>query len=105
MRRQCYKGKESKGKNIVDTTVSMSDAKHPTQEKIDYKAVIIFFNEETQGVFGNVMYPISEKRKNSIRARINEFGKDAFADMVRKASKSSFLKGDSNKGFLQNLIG
>ena len=68
------KVKESKGKNIVDTTVSMSDAKHPTQKKIDYKAVINFFNEETQGVFGNVMYPISEKRKNSIRARINEFG-------------------------------
>ena len=55
------KGKERKIKNTVDTNVSMSDAEHPTQKKIDYKAVIIFFNEETQGVFGNVMYPISEK--------------------------------------------
>ena len=78
----------------------MSDAEHPTQEKIDYKALIDFFNEETQGVFGSVMYPISKNRRESIRARINEFGKDAFAEMIRKASKSNFLKGDGNKGFV-----
>ena len=99
------KGKERKIKNTVDTNVSMSDAEHPTQEKIDYKAVINFFNEETQGVFGKVMYPISNQRRESIRARINEFGKDAFAEMIRKATESNFLKGDSNKVFLQNLIG
>ena len=94
------KVKDSKIKNIVDTTVSMSDAEHPTQEKIDYKAVINFFNEETQGVFGKVMYPISNQRRESIRARINEFGKDAFAEMIRKATESNFLKGDGNKGFV-----
>jgi hypothetical protein len=94
------KGKERKIKNTVDTNVSMSDAEHPTQEKIDYKAVINFFNEETQGVFGKVMYPISNQRRESIRARINEFGKDAFAEMIRKATESNFLKGDGNKGFV-----
>ena len=78
----------------------MSDAKHPTQERLDYNALINFFNDETQGVFGKVMYPISEKRKNSIRARVNEFGKDAFAEMIRKASGSNFLKGDSNNAFV-----
>ena len=97
------KEKERKEKSIVDTNVSKLDAEHPTQERIDYKAVINFFNEETQGVFGKVIYPISEKRKNSIRARINEFGKDDFAKMIRKASKSNFLKGDSNKGFVANF--
>ena len=94
------KVKESKVKEMGDTNVSMSDAEHPTQEKIDYKALISFFNEETQGVFGNVLYPISEKRKSSIRARINEFGKDGFTEMIRKASKSNFLRGDGNKGFV-----
>ena len=94
------KVKESKVKDIVDTNVSMSDAKHPTQERLDYNALINFFNDETQGVFGKVMYPISEKRKNSIRARVNEFGKDAFAEMIRKASGSNFLKGDSNNAFV-----
>ncbi len=94
------KEKERKEKSIVDTNVSMSDAEHPTQERIDYKALIDFFNEETQGVFGKVMYPISKQRKEGIRARINEFGKDEFARMIRKASKSNFLKGDGNKGFV-----
>ena len=94
------KEKKRKENSIVDTNVSMSDAEHPTQERIDYKALINFFNDETQGVFGKVMYPISEKRKNSIRARVNEFGKDEFAEMIRKATGSNFLKGDSNKGFV-----
>ena len=94
------KEKERKEKEMGDTNVSMSDAEHPTQERIDYKALISFFNEETQGVFGKVMYPISKNRRDSIRARINEFGKDAFAEMIRKASESSFLKGDGNKGFI-----
>ena len=94
------KGKERKGKSIVDTNVSMLDVAHPTQERIDYKALIDFFNDETQGAFGKVMYPISRKRQESIRGRINEFGKDAFAEMIRKAAKSNFLKGDSNKGFV-----
>ena len=57
------KGKEKKGNSIIDTNVSKSDAKHPTQERIDYKALINFFNDETEGVFGKVIYPISEKRK------------------------------------------
>ena len=94
------KGKEKKGNSIVDTNVSKSDAEHPTQERIDYKALINFFNDETEGVFGRVIYPISEKRKSSIRARINDFGKDGFAEMVRKATESDFLKGDSKKGFV-----
>ena len=94
------KVKESKVKEIGDTNVSLSDAEHPTQEKIDYKAVINFFNEETQGVFGYLKYPIGKSRKESIRARITEFGKDGFAEMVRKATKSDFLKGDGNKGFV-----
>ena len=94
------KVKESKVKDIGDTNVSLSDAEHPTQEKIDYKAVINFFNEETQGVFGYLKYPIGKSRKESIRARITEFGKDGFAEMVRKATKSDFLKGDGNKGFV-----
>ena len=81
----------------------MSDATHPTQEKVDFKELINFFNDETQGIFGKVIYPISDKRKGSIRARIKDFGKDAFAEMIRKACKSDFLKGGGNKGFVANF--
>ena len=97
------KGKERKGKGYIDTDVSTLDAPQPTQEKIDYRALVNFFNDETQGIFGKVIYPISDKRKSSIRARINDFGKDAFAEMIRKAAKSDFLKGYGNKGFVANF--
>ncbi|HHW80765.1 MAG TPA: DUF4373 domain-containing protein [Bacteroidales bacterium] len=94
------KVKESKVNSIVDTNVSTSDAAHPTQEKIDYRAIINFFNEETQGVFGKLVYPISDNRKKSILARIEDFGKDGFAEMVRKASRSDFLKGKVSDNFV-----
>ena len=97
------KEKERKEKSTVDTNVSMSDATHPTQEKVYFKELINFFNDETQGIFGKVIYPISDKRKGSIRARIKDFGKDAFAEMIRKACKSDFLKGGGNKGFVANF--
>ena len=77
---------------MVDTNVSMLHAAHTTQDKINYEAIINFFNDETKGAFGRVMYPISKKRKEGIRARINEFGKDKFAEMIRKASKSDFFR-------------
>lgn len=44
------KVKESKVKSIVDTNVSMEDAEHPTQERIDYNMFIIFFNEAIQSL-------------------------------------------------------
>ena len=94
------KGKESKGKDYVDTYVSMSNAPPSTHHGIDYEAIINFFNDETQGVFGKVMYPINKNRQDSIRARIKDFGLDGFAEMVRKATRSNFLKGDNKGGFV-----
>lgn len=95
--------KDSKVKESVDTSVSMLEGEPPTVHQIDYQAIINFFNTQTQGAFGQVMYPISEKRKSSIRARIKEHGKDKFALMIKKASASSFLKGDGSKGFVANF--
>ncbi len=37
------KEKERKEKSMEDTNVSMSDDEHPTQERIDYKALINIF--------------------------------------------------------------
>ena len=42
------KVKERKGKSIVDTNVSMSDAEHPTRERVGYKCLLFFLNEEMQ---------------------------------------------------------
>ena len=69
------------------------------EERINYKALVDFFNEETKGVFGFVRYPISEKRKGMVNARIRVHGKQAFADMVHKAYASDFLRGQNKSGF------
>lgn len=94
--------KERKGKEsiIISTNVDISKSeKQASRTQIDYKKLIEFFNIETKGVFGEVRYPISSKRQDSIRARVREHGKEAFAEMVRKAANSEFLKGNNNRGF------
>ena len=88
-------------KNIIDTNVSTSDEQaHPTQhDGIDYKKLVDYFNKNTNGVFGEVRYPISDKRRNSIKARIREHGKEAFSEMIKMATGSNFLKGQNKTGF------
>lgn len=79
----------------TDTKVSLSNAEHSTQEKLNYDEVVNFFNSKTNGVFGLVRLPISDKRKSAIRARIREHGKIAFGEVVAKATNSDFLKGST----------
>lgn len=86
--------------NGLDTKASLLTDEQSTQDNLNYAEIVKFFNSETNGVFGEVRYPISEKRKQSIRARVREHGKKAFADVVRKASVSNFLKGGNNRGFV-----
>lgn len=94
------KVKESKVKEIISTDVDIPESeKQASRTHIDYKKIVEFFNSETKGVFGEVRYPISSKRQESIRARIREHGKEAFIEMIRKASASDFLKGNNNRGF------
>lgn len=95
---------EKNGSNI-DTKVSTSNEQaHSTQnDGIDYKNLIDYFNQKTNGVFREARYPISEKRKAMIRARIREHGKEAFAEMIHKAVNSNFLKGDNKSGFVANF--
>jgi hypothetical protein len=102
----CDKEEKSKEKNNISISPNGENAMSNAPEEpltqngqIDYKALIEFFNRETKGVFGNVKYPITEKRKESIRARIREHGKENFAGMIRIASRSDFLKGDNQRGF------
>lgn len=94
------KRKEKKVNNKISTNVDISKSeKQASRTQIDYKKLIEFFNSETKGVFGEVRYPLSSKRQDSIRARIREHGKEAFVEMVRKAATSEFLKGNNNRGF------
>lgn len=95
------KVKESKVKEIISTNVDISmSEKQASRTQIDYKKLVDYFNLTTNGIFGEVRYPLSEKRRDSIRARIKEHGKEAFIEMIRKASLSDFMKGDNSKGWI-----
>ena len=94
------KGKERKLNNILEAKASMSDDERPTQQDhINYQSIIDFFNSETNGVFGKILYPISDTRKASIRARIREHGQETFDEMIRRSAHSNFLKGENKTGW------
>ncbi len=65
------KGKENKGKNIVDTNVSKSDAPHPTQKRINYKVCLCFFDEKCKIVFQPKSNKCSTK-SNKIEQMLNK---------------------------------
>lgn len=90
---------EEEEKEYIRSSNELLCGTSPHAEKIDYNALVDFFNSETQGVFGTIRQPISEKRKGMINARIKEHGKDGFANMIRKAFASDFLKGQNHKGW------
>ena len=94
------KVKESKVKKTISTNVDIPESEmQASRTRIDYKKITDYFNSQTKGVFGEVRYPLSSKRQDSIRARIREHGKEAFAEMVKKAAASEFLKGNNKQGF------
>lgn len=93
----------------VDKSTSLSDVnptnpvKHPKTiektEAIDYDSLVDFFNTATGCAFGNIQKPLGAKRKQLVQARIRERGKDAFAQAIKKAAASDFLKGQNQRGF------
>lgn len=89
--------------NIVSTKVDTLSDNHESSrtnhENINYKDLVNFFNHETKGVFGELRYPISDKRKGHIAARIREHGKQSFIEMIQNANMSDFLKGENNRCF------
>lgn len=98
------KRKESKVNISSNEDISKSELQATrTHDRIDYQKLVDFFNEKTNGVFGIIRYPLSQKRQESIRARIREHGKEAFCEMVMRASVSDFLKGDNARNFKASL--
>lgn len=87
-----------------DSSLSGCDAtpteqKHQECESINYEGLVNYFNSKTNGIFGMLRLPISDKRKQSIKARIREHGKEAFAKMIQMAIDSNFLKGQNPRGW------
>ena len=84
--------KVNKTLESTDVDSLSGDSPPDVSDHINYKKFVEWFNSETKGVFGIVKYPLGEKRKASIRARVREFGKKSLFDVVKKAYESDFLK-------------
>ncbi len=86
--------------NMGDSKESLvCGTSQPHAEHIDYSELVDFFNKKTQGVFGNIRMPLSDKRKGMINARIKTYGKETFEDMIIRAYNSDFLKGQNKNGW------
>jgi hypothetical protein len=98
------KVKKSKEENIPEvTSVTSSSDCQVRHEDIDFDKLVDWFNSTTQGVFGDIRAPLGETRKTLIRARVREFGKDAFQEVVKNAMQSAFLRGQNPRGFTASL--
>ena len=83
------------------TSARADEAKARKDEKVDFDALLKFFNTEMEK--GNAIIPraknITGQRLILLKARIREYGKEAVADVIRKAARSNFLNGGGSKGF------
>ena len=75
------------------------------KDYISWEKFVEFFNTAMRGktipkIRG---FHLAEHRKKTIRARINEYGKDAVVEVVKKAAASTFLNGGGEKGFVADI--
>ena len=122
------KGKESKVKEnstsspYVEEVRPSSDGAPPAEEErfsgetrkesvpaeaIDLKAFADFFNK-TMEAQGAQIPPVRDLRPKSKRtafllARFREYGKEALAEVVKKAAASDFLNGGGSRGFVADF--
>jgi len=68
------------------------------KEIISYSQILEFWNTQTKGIFNSITC-ITGKRRESVKARIRQHGKEAFMLAVQKAVKSSFLQGQNARSW------
>ena len=71
-------------------------------KSIDYEAIKSRWNEETGGALGKLVM-ITGRRREMVRARIRETSVDDFFTMIHNAASSSFLRGESQRGWVANF--
>ena len=99
------KNKKNK-KNIITpanagASAGADEAKAHKEEAVNFEALLQFFNAEmdkTNALISRAKN-ISGQRLTMLKARIREYGKEAVADVIRKAARSNFLNGGGSKGF------
>lgn len=74
-------------------------------EKVNLDGLLKFYNDEMDKA--NSVIPrarnFSRQRLTMLKARIREYGKEAVADVIRRAARSNFLNGGGAKGFVADF--
>ena len=101
--------KEYKEYNNISSSFhseDLSDSKSDSPKSdMDLRKFVVFWNSEMDKHKATIpkLRTIQGKRKNHILARCRECGKEAVAEMVRKAAQSDFLNGKNNRGWIANF--
>ena len=107
----------NKGNKLIKETIKTSDEvlcqvpleldmpEVAEKDYISWEKFVEFFNTAMRGktipkIRG---FHLAEHRKKAIRARFNEYGKDAVIEVVKKAAASTFLNGGGDKGFVADI--
>jgi hypothetical protein len=94
--------KDTEEDNTINESPSrcaeLLSASSPTSvTDVDFKAFQDFFNQCVTGTQIPPIKSMSNKRKGMVRARIKDYGKEAVAEVIRKAAASDFLNGGTGR--------
>lgn len=88
--------------NKTPQSANLKPSGESEAKSIDYEAIKSRWNEETGGALGKLMM-ITGRRREMVRARIRETSVDDFFTMIHNAASSSFLRGESQRGWVANF--
>ena len=70
-----------------------------SEDKISYVEIVDFYNKSVRGSNISQCAKLTEKRKQAIKARVIEYGKDRVFEAITKVVKSSFCNGKNNRNW------
>lgn len=93
---------ESEKNDSSRCSESMSDVCPTNRSDVieGYDAFVAYFNEAVAGTAIQRIRVISNPRKRLLDARCKEYGKDAIAEVIKKAVASAFLNGSASEKFV-----
>ncbi len=101
--------KENRDISLTDVHDISSSDKSDVPEKahcgngFDFDGFLDFFNSTVSGGQIPKIRILTDRRKSSVRARMDEYGQDALFEAVRKAAASSFLNGGGDKAWIADF--
>ena len=88
---------------LTNVKASSVDTDPAVEDGINYKAFLEFYNKYASKSNLVRCERLTEKRRQAIRARIKEFGKEKVALAIRTASTSKFLNGHNDRNWRANF--